>query len=175
MGGTMDIRTYKLLAEYNQNTNDEMNDIIKTLSDSQWNAEFGGYFSSIKSLCNHLYIGDFNWLKRFSKLRKFEYIENSLFSKEIQFGTIVLTQIGDYLSARRELDKCITAFVKEINNNDIDSLLEYTDSHGKTYRRNLGGLVHHMFNHQTHHRGMISIYLDEMKIKNDFSNMANML
>jgi uncharacterized damage-inducible protein DinB len=29
----------------------------------------------------------------------------------------------------------------------------------------------HIFNHQTHHRGMISLYLDMMGIDNDFSGL----
>ena len=33
-------------------------------------------------------------------------------------------------------------------------------------------LVAHMFNHQTHHRGQISLYLDILGKKNDFSGIA---
>jgi uncharacterized damage-inducible protein DinB len=49
------------------------------------------------------------------------------------------------------------------------------DSHGKLYKRLFGGLIVHCFNHQTHHRGMISIYLDSLGIDNDFSNLAGMV
>ena len=53
--------------------------------------------------------------------------------------------------------------------------LTYMDSRGDEYKKNFGGLIIHMFNHQTHHRGMISIYLEELGIANDFSNLNSIL
>lgn len=171
----MDIKTMKLFAEYNRKTNSDMNTFIQRLELSQWNQEFIGFYNSIKSLCNHIYISDFNWLKRFSKLRKFSYIERALFNKELRFGSIVLETIQDYLDERRTLDDQLIAFVNEIVPQDLDQQLEYADSHGKQHRRLFGGLVLHCFNHQTHHRGMISIYLEHMNIANDYSNLAGMV
>jgi uncharacterized damage-inducible protein DinB len=37
--------------------------------------------------------------------------------------------------------------------------------------RELGGLIMHLFNHQSHHRGMVSVYLDMLGKQNDFSNI----
>ena len=129
----------------------------------------------IKSLCNHIYISDFNWLKRFSKLRKFSYVENPLFNQELRFGSTVFEATNEYLDKRRILDDQIIEFVLEITQEDLDRYLEYADSHGRINKRVFGGLVLHFFNHQTHHRGMISIYLENMSINNDFSNLANIV
>jgi uncharacterized damage-inducible protein DinB len=171
----MDIRTLKLFAEYNRKTNSDMNAIIQKLQAHQWNQEFKGYFNSIKSLCNHIYIADFNWLKRFSRLRKFSYIDNPLFKQELNYGSSVFESIEEYLDKRKVLDAHIIEFVNGIAQDDLDKYLEYTDAHGKAHRRVFGGLVLHCFNHQTHHRGMISIYLEDMGISNDYSNLANMV
>ena len=171
----MDTRTLKLFAEYNRKTNSDMNAIIQKLQADQWDQEFKGYFSSIKSLCNHIYLADFNWLKRFSKLRKFSYIDNALFNQELPFSLIAFETIEGYLDKRRVLDAQISQFVNEIAQEDLDKYLEYTDSHGKVHRRLFGGLVLHCFNHQTHHRGMISIYLENMGISNDYSNLVNIV
>ncbi len=171
----MDIRTLKLFAEYNRRTNSDMNGIIQKLDVSQWNQEFKGYYNSIKSLCNHIYISDFNWLKRFSRLRKFSYMENTLFNQELRFGSIVIETIEDYLEKRKVLDDQIIGFVNEITQEDLEQHLEYSDSRGRVYKRVFGGLVLHFFNHQTHHRGMISIYLEHMNISNDYSNLVNMV
>ena len=100
----MDIKTLRLFTDYNRKTNAQMNAILQKLEFSQWNQEFKGYFTSIKSLCNHIYLADFNWLKRFSKLRKFSYIENPLFNQELRFGSTVFETIGEYLEKRRILD-----------------------------------------------------------------------
>jgi uncharacterized damage-inducible protein DinB len=170
----MDFKAWKILAEYNRKANSDMNAIIQNLSADQWNQEFKGYFNSIKSLCNHIYLADFTWLKRFSKLRKFAYINNALFDQELRFGSIVFETIEAYLDKRKALDAQLIEFVNEITQEDLGKDLEYADSQGKDCRRLFGGLVLHCFNHQTHHRGMISIYLENMGISNDYSNLANM-
>ena len=171
----MDIRTLKIFAEYNRKTNSDMNAIIQKLQAHQWNQEFKGYFNSIKSLCNHIYLADFNWLKRFSKLRKFSYIDNVLFTQDLGFGSVVFETIEEYLDKRKVLDAQMIEFVNGVAQDDLDKYLEYTDSHGKVHRRLFGGLVLHCFNHQTHHRGMISIYLENMGISNDYSNLVYMV
>jgi uncharacterized damage-inducible protein DinB len=174
IGGNMDLQTIKILAEYNKTTNNKMNAYIKALSDSQWNKTFGGFYNSIKSLCNHIYISDYNWLKRFSTLKNYNYIKSG-FSNDIQFGTIFIESIEVYCKLRTELDNSISGFVNEVDKEELKTALEYKDSHGTVYKRNYGGLILHMFNHQTHHRGMISIYLEEMGIANDYSNLSNIL
>jgi uncharacterized damage-inducible protein DinB len=171
----MDIRTITLLAEYNRKTNSEMNGIIQKLDVSQWMQTFKGYFSSIHSLCNHIYLADFNWLKRFSKLRPFIYSQQALFNQELPFGSTVFESIKDYLAKREELDQYLLEFAKEIRPEDLDQQLVYVDSQGKPNERLFAGLILHCFNHQTHHRGMISIYLDYLGINNDFSNLAGMV
>jgi uncharacterized damage-inducible protein DinB len=171
----MDLRTLKLLAEYNRKTNKEMNGLIQKLEASQWRQEFKGFFKSIHSLCNHIYLGDFNWLKRFSKLRPFSYIQKEVFNQELPFSVVVFEKVEDYLAKREELDLLLLEFINELRTEDLDQYLEYVDSHGKLYKRLFGGLIVHCFNHQTHHRGMISIYLDSLGIDNDFSNLAGMV
>lgn len=167
----MDIRTCKLFAQYNKKTNCEMDEFIKPLEETQWSREFNGYFNSIKSLCNHLYISDFIWLQRFSNLREYCYIKNPMFNSEMRFGSTVLGDIGDYIVKREELDQQIILFVDEITQDDFDKYLTYKDSQGVSQKRLFGGLVLHFFNHQTHHRGMVSLYLENMNINNDFSNL----
>lgn len=171
----MDLDSIKLFARYNERTNIEMNKIISELSSVLWERQFNGYFNSIKSMCNHIYICDFNWLKRFSSLRPFQFIRNDMFKQTLGFDEIVLESIQDYKEKRDQLDLSINEFVKELKMEDLEKDLNYIDSHGKEYKRNFGGLILHMFNHETHHRGMISIYLEEMKIANDYSNLVDML
>ena len=48
-------------------------------------------------MCNHIYIGDFNWLKRFSKLRGFNYISNDIFKKDIKFTELAFSSIDEYI------------------------------------------------------------------------------
>ena len=171
----MDIITIKLFARYNEKINIEMGEIISRLSIAQWEKEFKGFFNSVKSICNHIYISDFYWLIRFSKLRKFEFMENKFFYKSIGFDETVINDTQDYMGKRIELDIQIDKFINEVKQEELKQQLKYVDSHGKENTRNFGGAILHMFNHETHHRGMISIYLEEMGIENDYSNLITLV
>jgi len=171
----MDKATLAFLAQYNSIVNKKMNEHISKLTEDQWNDQFGGYFSSIKSMCNHIYTCDYNWLKRFSKMREFKFIKDNEIRKGLDYGVMYLENIQDYLSKREWLDKKIAEFIDEINENELDKKLNYIDSHGNEYEKNFGLLILHMFNHDTHHRGMISIYLEELKIENDYSNIYDQI
>jgi uncharacterized damage-inducible protein DinB len=171
----MDIQTLYFFANYNLAVNQKMNAHIDTLSDDQWNRRFSGYFNSIRSMCNHIYTCDFNWLKRFSQLRSFSFIEGTEIENGLEYGKMHIGTIQDYRVKREWLDTKILEFVAEIEEKDIQAILKYVDSHGTTYQNNFGLLVLHMFNHETHHRGMISLYLEEMGIENDYSNIYDLI
>jgi uncharacterized damage-inducible protein DinB len=171
----MDINTIRLLASYNEKTNGEMNKLISHMDETQWNHSFSAFFPSIFKMCNHIYIADFNWLKRFSKLRTFQYIKDNLFSNEIDFATDAFETQKEYLPKREYMDKLITDFVHEVTEADLGRTLVYTDIRGIEHHRDFAGLVLHMFNHETHHRGMISVYLEMLGIQNDYSNLSNLI
>jgi len=166
----MDKDTFIQYSNYNKRVNEKMNTIIKTLSREKWDKDLGGYFNSVRGLCSHLYICDFNWLKRFSKLRDYIVFREECFNREpYSFSEVLFDDMVEYLSKRPLLDEKIISFTKELSDADINSSLKYTDSHGTNYDRNFGGLVMQSLNHGTHHRGMISLYLELLGIDNDFS------
>jgi len=171
----MDLKTIRFLADYNSITNEKMNEHIKSLSEEQWIKKFGGYFNSIRSVCNHLCITDFNWLKRFSLLRSFDYIKDPFFKNTYSFGSYAITTKEEYYKLREDVDSFIKQFVKEIKEEDLNRRLIYRDSHNDEHDQEFGLVVLHVFNHQTHHRGMVSIYLEEMGIANDYSNIMDII
>jgi len=171
----MDVDTLRLLARYNEKTNGEMNALVSRLDADQWNHAFDTFFPSVHATCNHIYIADFAWLKRFSGLRNFRYIKDGVFNREIGFTDDVFAAREDYPAKRQHLDTLITAFADEVTDADLGQSLTYKDLRGVENTRNFGGLILHMFNHQTHHRGMISVYLEMLGISNDYSNLAKMV
>ena len=74
-----------------------------------------GYFNSIKLMCNHVYIGDFNWLQRFSRLRSFDYAKDPVFAKQIKFSEVVFGNVGEYLAMRKEIDNLMIRFADEVS------------------------------------------------------------
>lgn len=171
----MDTQTLDLLARYNAQANAAMNGLIAPLNDEQWRRKFDGYFKSVKSMCNHLYIGDYNWLQRFSGLRGFEYINDPLLERKIAFSERVVDTVEHYLAMRETLDRKILEFAAQVRPEDFDKKLVYFDSGNNRHERNFGGLILHFFNHQTHHRGMISLYLEFLGVENDFNNLCDLL
>lgn len=167
----MDIKTCKLLAQYNQVANKKMDNIIRNLSEAQWNQEFTGYLKTIKQLCSHIYISDYSWLKRFGQFSDFQFIKDPLFDQNLNYGSQPFDDIADYISKREKLDKKLIMFTDEIAESDLEKTISFANTKGEKISKNVGGSILHLFNHQTHHRGMVSIYLDMMQIDNDFSGL----
>ncbi|MDR0582984.1 MAG: DinB family protein [Treponema sp.] len=160
---------FTLLAKYNRGVNEKMNAFIQGLSDEEWNREFQGFFPSVRALCSHLYISDFNWLKRFGGLKKFTALNDPLFDRSLSYKDTLFPGRDEYLAKRPELDLKFISLTAEINNEDISKILKYTDSRGALVERKFEAPLIQMFNHQTHHRGMISLYLEFLGRENDFS------
>jgi uncharacterized damage-inducible protein DinB len=169
--------TFVLLAKYSAAANETMNGLIGKLNGGEWDAPLGGYFPSVRSLCSHLYISDFNYLKRFALLRDFTvFAGDALFAREpYSFKDALFGKKDEYLTGRPELDSRISAFTGELRDEDLASPLVYTDSGGARHEKNFGGLLLHCFNHGTHHRGMISLYLELLGRDNDFNSLAKAL
>jgi uncharacterized damage-inducible protein DinB len=164
-----------LLAKYNKEANGKMNNIIKAISEEEWNKLFNGYFRSIHELCSHIFKADYNWLNRFKKLKNFDSLDENYFNKEYDFKETLFLTMGEYISKRIELDNIIINFIKEITVEDIDKNLEFKSTEGKIFKKRMEGLIMHMFNHETHHRAMISLYLEMLGKENDYNNILSIL
>ncbi|MDR0402085.1 MAG: DinB family protein [Treponema sp.] len=164
-----------LLADYNKEANRKMDAVIKTLSGAEWDKTFPGYFKSIHELCSHIYVCDYAWLVRYKGLRDFACLDQQFLSKNYRFDETIFSGRDEYLAMRPELDDKIIAFVNELGPEDPGKQLTYTDSGGVTRTRKMEGLVLHLLNHETHHRAMISLYLEMMGKENDFNSVSSIL
>jgi uncharacterized damage-inducible protein DinB len=166
----MQTDTVQLLAAYNQAANRKMNESVKTLSALEWEKNLGGYFPSIRSLCSHTYYWDLTWFGRFARGGGFRAAMNPLLSRDYSGGDLFFPAAGDYLAGRDTLDKLLISFMDELNDGDLARILPLGD--GKKNGKSYGSLMLHVFNHQTHHRGMISLYLELLGRANDFNSLS---
>jgi uncharacterized damage-inducible protein DinB len=164
-----------LLAAYNKEANRKMDAVIKTLSEAEWDQTFPGYFTSVHELCSHIYICDYVWLIRYKGLRDFNSLRSEFFNKKYRFDETIFSSRDEYLKMRPELDDKIISFVNELESEDLEKQLTYTNSEGVTHTRRMEGLVLHLINHETHHRGMISLYLEMIGKQNDFNGVSSVL
>ena len=166
--------TLVLMAKYNKAANEKMDAVIKTISQSDWEKNLGGFFKNLRAACSHIYTCDFNYMKRFANLRDFAVFKETFFARDpYPFGAAPLfAEMGEYLKLRPELDAKLCAFAAELRDEDLGKILSYKTPRGDTVEKNFGGLVLHNFNHDTHHRGAISLYLELLGKDNDFNSLS---
>jgi uncharacterized damage-inducible protein DinB len=167
----MDKDTFELLVKYNKEVNQQMDKIIKTLSEEEWNKQFSGYFKSIHELCSHIFMCDYKVIYRFKAVNNFESLSDLYFNKEYNDSEILFKDIDEYLAKRPELDNIFIDFIHEITINDLNKEIKWKNAKGIEIKKKVEIMLMHLFNHETHHRGMISLYLELIGKENDYSKL----
>jgi uncharacterized damage-inducible protein DinB len=161
-------------AHYNKRANGQMNEIIKTISEEEWDKEFSSFWKSIHQLCLHIFNSDYGWLNRF---KLFMNPKNELFSKDNGWGEPshypTFKNIDEYIKMRKELDDIIIDFINEITIEDLEKNMRIVDYEGKIVKHKFSIWIIHIFNHATHHRAQVSVYLDMLGKENDFSDFPD--
>ncbi len=151
---------FKLLAEYNQKMNQQCIDARQVLGNSAVNEHQNAFFGSILGTMNHLIVGDLIWLHRFSKSEPFYCLSRlDEFPVPYALNDILFSHLADYATARHQLDKLIIEFIDEVTENQMNLVISYQNTKGQSLQKELGLLLTHFFNHQTHHRGQASALL----------------
>lgn len=170
----MTMSTIRLFAQYNSRINSEMNTVLSTLTPQQWESRKGDN-PSIASLCSHLCASDRAWLVCFRDVRDFNSLLDPIFAQPPLWDAQPFSSFDEYCGLRRTLDKTISSFADEVSRDDMQKSVSYRDRSGARQNRNVGGLIIHMFNHQTHHRGMINMCLTQMGKEIDLSDMVKLV
>jgi uncharacterized damage-inducible protein DinB len=160
--------TVRMLAAYNRAANGKMNELIQGLDAGEWEKNLGGYFPSIRSICSHTYYWDLTWFGRFARSGAFEAAKDPLLNRDYARTELFFPRVEDYLEGRGVLDELLIRFTGELGDEDLARPLKP----GEGPERNCGALMLHAFNHQTHHRGMISLYLEFLGRANDFNSLS---
>lgn len=167
--------TITLMARYNQHANTLMNQVLSTLTPEEWEAPRGTYFSSIRDLCNHIYLSDVHALITFRARRFFAALKGDLFEFPPARTELAFRTFAEYQSARNLVDEVYLALAAEVSPEDLASNVTFRNFKGEDVTKNFGGRLLHLFNHQTHHRGQISALLDQLGKANDFSGVMAVL
>lgn len=153
----------QLMSQYNQWMNQKIYQIAQQLGNDKIQQEQGAFFSSIFDTLNHIYVADIIWLRRFAQHAKQYPSLDKL--PELASYTALNQTVADNIKTlnklRQELDNIIINWCQEIDSQDLEYQLSYTDTKGNAYQKNFGQLIHHFFNHQTHHRGQASTLISQ--------------
>jgi len=154
-------QTALLMAEYNRWMNERMYDAAATLPESVVVADMKAFFGSILGTLNHVAVADTIWLHRFSQHEpSFPSLSVlSEFPRPASLRQAMAADLSGLREYRSRLDKIIEQWAAELTADRLSSNISYSNTAGVAFRRNLGALVQHFFNHQTHHRGQVSTLL----------------
>ena len=165
---------FQALALYNKSVNETLMGLLKGLSKDQIMMETKAFFHSIYETFVHTVTTDLIWLRRYEKiypdikcLKSNELLSLDDVSMRKEFGK-------DYRAAfeiRKRADALIEEFIHEINEQNFIRAIQYKNYKGEHVEKILWQALLHWFNHQTHHRGNISVMLDFLGVDNDFSSL----
>jgi len=154
----------RLMARYNQWMNSGVYEAAATLTAEQLKEDRGAFFGSLLGTLNHIMVGDIIWLKRFAQhpadLSALSEIRQ--LPSPAALNTILHDDFKQLEQIRRSLDEIILNWVMQLTSEHLSDELRYTNTRGEVSSRNLGLLVSHFFNHQTHHRGQATTLLSQL-------------
>jgi uncharacterized damage-inducible protein DinB len=154
-------QNFQLLAIYNQWINEKVFAASAKLDSSILVQDSGAFFKSILGTLNHILVADILWLKRFAdhpaKFQSLDYVRSVADPKELT--DILFESLEPLTQARNKMDTMIIAFLEEVSEEDLESVLSYKNVKGDPFQRKLSWLLMHLFNHQTHHRGQVTTLL----------------
>ena len=157
---------YQLLAQYNQKINERLYRACFALEDSQLKKNQGAFFESIFGTLNHILLGDIFWYNRCSP-NKYTYDKKDQAGNNITITSlrqILYDNMPELYAQRQKLDQLILNFVDQLSPTDVAAEMQYKNSMGHERKHSLGLALTHWFNHQTHHRGQITVMLSQQGI-----------
>jgi len=165
---------FQAFAKYNHSVDLSILELVEPLTEEKIRAKTKAFFPSIYETMNHNLLSDLFWLKRFSAGFKDSKALSSSEVVSLDFKGLRTELEGDYTKLfqyRKQADEAILQFIEEIDENKLNSVFKYKSFKGEDMENILWKILLQWFNHQTHHRGQISVLLDMIEVNNDYSSM----
>jgi uncharacterized damage-inducible protein DinB len=139
----MGIDHFRQFAAYNHWANRRLCAAALAMSDEQYRRPTGVFFGSLHATLNHLLLTDRVWLKRLTG--EGEHPD--------RLDAILFDDRNALARARMAEDARLIDVVGRYTEDDLRGSISYETMSGVPYRQELGQILLHLFNHQTHHRG----------------------
>lgn len=159
----------ELYAKYNKETNNEIMRLLSGLSGHDLYCERKMYYKSLNNLFSHIVIAEWYYLNAVKSIAKMNY------PSEQERQELFMRIENSYMDA--------SAILKELDEELVNVINDLSDEQLKLERKNnriyngrkvditIWEYMSQHIIHQTHHRGQISLILDEIGVENDFGNM----
>jgi len=140
-----------LLFDYNAWANQRSLDAAAQLSAEQFTKPLSSSFSSVRDTLVHICGGEWIWLERFRGRSPRSIPDNAHIQSVAALREHWKEQADDLL-----------AFVSDLKQSDLDSVMEYQTLNFGAYSNPLWQSLQHLANHGTYHRGQISTLLRQL-------------
>ncbi len=167
---------FQALAKYNGSVNQSVLALLEPLKKDQVMMKTKAFYPSIFETMLHILVSDLNWLRRYRD--RFKEIKALGDPKLLSLDEKSLRHEfeSDYAKLyqyRKQVDGLIIQWVNEIGESQLNSMLRYKNYKGEEIEKEVWKTVLHWFNHQTHHRGQVSVLLDLLGIDHDYSGLMS--
>jgi uncharacterized damage-inducible protein DinB len=164
---------FQAFAKYNGSVNQSIIELLKPLNREQIMMKTKAYYPSIFETLIHNLFADLNWLKRFGGIfrenkvlsHRIASLDQKALRQELESDPTKLFQY------RKEADEVIVRFIDELDGAKLNSVIKYKNYKGEDQEQELWKTFLHWFNHQTHHRGQVSVLLDMVGVDHDYSSL----
>ena len=152
----MDSKQFLMLSNYNMWMNEKFYHICDELDEDVRNKDLGSFFGSIHRTLDHILYGDIAWIER---LRDGKFTPRDI-------NQMMYPDWNELKKHRVIVDKEIETWVKTLTHETLSQMHTYTSNIDNKERSvPYWCLVHHLFHHQTHHRGQITTLLSQLDIE----------
>jgi len=149
------------MARYNRWMNRKLCEKVALLPPDAIRKNRHAFFASILGTLNHIMVADLFWLRRIATHKDCKDSLAGLADMPLpeSLRDILFNDFADFAIARDHLDDLILSFSESWTDDLLVTPIRYRNTAGEKQARELGELLHHFFNHQTHHRGQATTLL----------------
>ncbi|MFX1496936.1 MAG: DinB family protein [Promethearchaeota archaeon] len=170
-----DIKTvFELFSKYNKLTNIDMIKVLEGVESNKLTEDLGSYYLSIMGLLNHQLHADIGWLRVLgTHISSLDFIPSLLErfpTERLPPDKLYWKTLDEYKGVRSEIDDMIERTVKSLPASEYSTKIVVEGRRGK-FEYIIWHILSHLFNHETHHRGGVSVLLDQLNIENDYSSL----
>jgi uncharacterized damage-inducible protein DinB len=155
-----------LFAEYNQLMNQRLFSAARELSDENVKKDCSAFFNSVFGTLNHIMVGDIVWLKRFaehpSSQVSLSYIAH--LEKPQSLSSNLFADLDSLSIERERIDEIIIQWLKGLSEKDLNDCISYNNMAGDPFKKQYSSLINHLFLHQIHHRGQVTVLMSQFGI-----------
>ncbi|MGB2693631.1 MAG: DinB family protein [Dehalococcoidia bacterium] len=143
------LRQIRALYDYNEWANNHNLDAVSALSDAERTRPMGASFGSVQDNLWHVVSAQTVWHDRFAGKP----------ARPLQGGNSSLDDLRAAFAASHEN---LRSYVASLTENDLSSVLRYTDTNGNARQIVLWQPLLHLVNHGTHHRAETALIVTSL-------------